>query len=231
MQLASRSRQAQEFLLVPTGFGIAGQKHRLFRVFPVLICFRYQHSPCPDILACTSWQKSSVQNCSPRSRPEVAKKSPSGGWGARGAGAFDLRDKNSSRDRRYNDRRAKLVPYYTNRIGSPASLCFCSSSASRLRIVCRSSSSVTRSRRRRYRLTFWHLMKRSMVVSVHTIVGWASALNSLQGPPCAGGGLVFSLASAGRRCGFGISVVGAAILRDDGRHSLDHIEGGAGQLV
>ena len=41
------------------------------------------------------------------------RKAPAGGWGARGArgaGAFDLRDKNSSRDRRYNVRPANWFP-------------------------------------------------------------------------------------------------------------------------
>jgi len=38
--------------------------------------------------------KPSVQNCSPRSRPDVPKREkPQRGLGARGAGAFDLRDK------------------------------------------------------------------------------------------------------------------------------------------
>ncbi len=49
------------------------------------------------------------------------------------------------------------------RRGSPASFCFCISSASRLIIFCRSDSSVTRSSRRRKRSTFWHRMNRSML--------------------------------------------------------------------
>ena len=57
-----------------------------------------------------------MQNCSPGSRPEVPKKkSPSGGWGARGAGAFDLRDKNSSRTAGIMiDERIGSLPYELN---------------------------------------------------------------------------------------------------------------------
>jgi hypothetical protein len=49
----------------------------------------------------------------PRSRP-AQKKSPSRGLGGSGSWAFDLRDKNSSRDRRYNDRPANWFAYPTN---------------------------------------------------------------------------------------------------------------------
>src|SRR5580704_6692803 len=76
------------------------------------------------------------------------KKSPSGGWGARRAGAFDLRDKNSSRDRRYNVRPANWIACIF--------LLLLLFSASSLKIVCRSGSSVTRSQRRRHRSAFWH---------------------------------------------------------------------------
>ena len=52
--------------------------------------------------------------------------------------------------------------------GSPASFCFCNSSASRFIIFCLSNCPVTRSSRRRKRSTFWDRMNRSMLAPFMT---------------------------------------------------------------
>jgi hypothetical protein len=119
-----------------------------------------------------------VQNCSPRSRPEVAKKSPSGGPGGLGElGLLILETKTHPVTACIMiDERTGSLPYELKWIA--CILLLLQLFGKQVAVVCRSSSSVTRSRRRRYRLTFWHLMKRSMLVSVHkspSLVGCKSA--------------------------------------------------------